>query len=217
MEGSKTRQLTHRTSEKWELKDAIKTRVIWLDVILLIALLMSLYLLLVHGVFHLTDIGYTKMNAASVISAVLMGGVFSRLPMGFLGDRVEPRWILTSAYLIMLPAMMMIWKAPGFALLIVAGFGFGFGFGTVITINPIILGNYFGPDAFPSINGFIQPVSVPFAAIVPFAAGYMKEYFGNYDFAFIFICSLLFIGIIASALMAPPVNRTLKIDLTLSG
>ncbi|MCP3942667.1 MAG: MFS transporter [Desulfobacteraceae bacterium] len=209
---SENLQLTHRTSENWELRDAIQTRVIWLDILLVVALLMSLYLLLVHGVFHLTDIGYTKMNAASVISAMLMGGVFSRLPMGFAGDRIEPRWILTLAFLIMLPAMMIIWKAPGFTLLIVAGFSFGFGFGTVITINPILLGNYFGPDAFPSINGFIQPVSIPFAAVVPFSAGYIKEYYGNYDFAFIFIGCLLGLGLLASALMVPPVKAKIKLS-----
>ncbi len=183
---------------------------IWLNILALVALLMSLYLLLVHGVFHLTDIGYSTMDAASVISSVLIGGIFSRLPMGILGDRIEPRWVLCAAFVIMLPAMMIIWKAPGFTLLIAAGLGFGFGFGTVITINPIILGNYFGPDAFPSINGFIQPVSVPFAAIAPFAAGYIKEYFGNYDLAFMLICGLLFLGIIASALMAPPVKTRIE-------
>ncbi len=123
---------TYRTTEEWELKEAMRTRIVWLDVVLLTSLYMSLYLLLVHGVFHLTDLGYTRMNAASGISAILIGGVMSRLPMGVVGDRVEPRWILTFAYFLMLPAMLAFWKAPSMAWILAAGFGFGFGFGTVI-------------------------------------------------------------------------------------
>ncbi len=203
---SQSPQQTYRTTENWELKEAMRTRIVWLDVVVLSALYMSLYLLLVHGVFHLTDLGYSQMNAASGISAILIGGVLSRLPMGVVGDRVEPRWLLTFAFCLMLPSMLAFWKAPSLTFLLAAGFGFGFGFGTVITINPILLGNYFSPAAFASINGFVQPLTLPFAAVVPFAAGYLKDYSGSYDLAFIVIGTVLFTAGVAATLMAPPVK-----------
>ena len=60
----------------------------------------------------MTDLGFTRMQAASAIGNLILCSGFARLPIGFVGDRIEPRWIMTIALAGMGVAMIGIWKAP---------------------------------------------------------------------------------------------------------
>ncbi len=117
---------------------------------------------------------------------------------------IEPRWILTMAMALMLVGFMGIWKAPSITFLMITGPLFGVAYGTALIMFSAILANYFGADSFASINGFIVPFMLPFAASVPVAAGYIADRFGNYDLAFMILSVILFMGIICAAVLAHP-------------
>ena len=199
---------TYKTPVPWELRDVIRTAQFYFFFLILYAQIMPLALIQVHGVLHLTDIGFTSMQAASTISFMLLGGSLARFPMGFLGDRIEPRWILSTAYFLMFPAMMGIWKAPYFPLLLVSALVFGFGFGTSVVMIPTIIGNYFGPDSFASIAGIGGPFLVIFCAPMAVVSGYTADYFGSYDIIFIFVGGVIVVGMLAALLSSPPTAKT---------
>ncbi|MCP4757643.1 MAG: MFS transporter [Proteobacteria bacterium] len=199
---------TYQTAATWNLRDVIRTRQFYFFFLILYAQIMPLALLQVHGVFHLTDIGFTPMQAASAISFMLLGGSLARFPMGFLGDRIEPRWILSAVYFFMFPSMMGIWKAPYFPLLLASALVFGFCFGTSVVMVPTLIGNYFGPDSFANIAGIGGPFLVLFCAPMAVVSGYTADYFGSYDAIFIFVGGVIAVGTLAALLLAPPVPKT---------
>ena len=171
----------------------------------MIAQISALYLLTVHGVLHLIDQGYGKMEAASVIGNLILFSGFARFPVGILGDRIEPRWIIAIAMAGMGISLLGFWAAPaGLPFLLVLSAVFGFCFGATVTMFPTIIGNYFGPASFAPVNGFIQPFVTLLASPVPLIAGTMYDRFNSYDIAFIYVITLVLASAIIGFFLIPP-------------
>lgn len=194
---------TFHTSRVWTFREILKTPSFWFITILSAVHMMPVLMMMTHGILHCTDLGFSRMQAASVISAILLGSSVARFPMGWLGDRIEPRWISTMAYAIMVVAYFFIWQAPSLSVLMVMGFIFGLTYGTILVMMPTLYGNYFGPENYANIMGFVFPLTTIFGALVPTGAGYAQEKMGNYDLAFVVILTVLLIGMISSALAKP--------------
>ena len=144
------------------------------------------------------------MLAASILSTTLLGSGIARFPAGWLGDRIEPRWMLVVTFVIQMVAFFLLWKSDLQSVLIGAGAFFGFCYGCQLTLNPAILGNYYGAKAFASLNGITTAFIIPFGAVVPASAGYIFETYGSYDIAFMTMTVTLAIALIASSLLSPP-------------
>jgi len=195
---------TYRTTVVWTLREVLKTRVFWLITVVNITQGMGLGLIVYHGVLHMTDVGYSAMNAAYILSMIMGSSGVVRFPIGWLGDRVEPRWIIFSALIIMIIGFIGIWQAPSFGLLMILGPIYGISYGIMLTIMPTITGNYFGPEVYANINGAVGPVLTVIGAAVPTIAGYAVEKTGSYNEVFLVITSLIVIGLVCSAFLAPP-------------
>ncbi|MDY6843620.1 MAG: MFS transporter [Thermodesulfobacteriota bacterium] len=199
---------TYRTPVEWILRDAIRTHFLWFSLIVNLGQIMGLYMMVVHGVLHITDLGYSKMQAASVLGFVILGGGIARFPMGLLGDYIEPRKIITVTCLVMPLSFVGIWKAPSMHVLMVAGPVFGFCYGTILVLVTALVGNYFGREAFPTVMGFVMPFLVAIGALVPVGAGIIADKFGSYDLAFMIIIAVMMLGFILSFFMKPPTPKT---------
>ena len=196
---------TYRTSETWALKEVLRQRVLYLLGLCMVAQMSAIYLLTTHGVLHLTDAGFTSMQAASALGNLILFSGFARFPVGVVGDRIEPRWIMTIALAGMGLAMIGIWKVPGnFAVLLTVVAIFGFCFGSIVPIFPAIIGNYFGPSAFAPITGFLSPVMILIGAPVPVVAGIIYDRFGSYDIAFIYVVAFSFVTALLATTLVPP-------------
>ncbi|MFC1895233.1 nitrate/nitrite transporter, partial [Thermodesulfobacteriota bacterium] len=200
---------TFRSPVVWPLKEILKAPTIWLMAVASIAHGQAIFMVTSHGVLHLTDLGFGKMQAAGVLSFIIFGAGAARFPVGWLGDRIEPRWLISVCITGMALCFLGIWKAPSIRFLMFVGPLFGFCYGGVIVLNPAIVGNYFGAEVFPAVNGFLAPLLTVFGAIVPVAAGMVAESTGSYDLAFKIIGVMLVCAIVCALLLAPPEPRWL--------
>ena len=195
---------TFRTKTTWTLREVLKTRTIWFITVVNITMGMGLGVVVYHGVLHLTDVKFSAMNAAFILSTIMGSSGVVRFPVGWLGDRVEPRWILFSALVLMVIGFIGIWKAPSFGMLMVLGPVYGISYGAILTIMPTLTGNYYGPEAFANITGFFGPILTIISAAVPTIAGYAVEKLGSYNEVFLILTFLLVLGLICSAFLSPP-------------
>lgn len=204
METSHKAARTYRTSQTWTFKEILRTPAFWFIAGIGLVHIMPVFLIITHGVLHFTDQGYSKMQAATILSFVILGSSTARFPMGWLGDRFEPRLISTLAYLLMLLTFIGIWRAPNLAVLIVTGFLFGISYGTLLVMMPSLLGNYFGPSNYASLMGVLGPLITICGAIIPVGGGIIADKTGSYDLAFIIISLIIVFGIISAFLSKPP-------------
>ncbi|HEY6642461.1 MFS transporter [Povalibacter sp.] len=195
---------TYRTSTPWTPGEAFRTRTLRFFLLTFVTKAMALMLILSHGVLHLTDVGLTDMQAAYVLMSVLIGSAVIRFPMGWVGDRIEPRWVISVSMGLMLLSFLVIWQAPAFVILMVCGPIFGAAFGASLVMDTTMLGNYFSPESYPSIMGIVLPVVTLCMAAVPTVSGYIADQQGSYELAFVFCAIGLVISFISSFLLSPP-------------
>ena len=205
-EAQRANSKTYKTRDFWSLREALRTPALWLLIILFLGGVMPLYLLVVHGVLHLTDLNYDGMQAASVLSFMLAGSACARFPIGWLGDRIEPKLIMFVLFIISVIAISIIWQAPNLGLLLLAGAMFGAAYGGTLVMMPTMVANYFGAASFASINGFIFPVQIVVASMIPVAAGYIADTSGNYDLSFMSLIGFTVIAALGTLTIRPPLK-----------
>jgi sugar phosphate permease len=202
-EGKKPR--TYRTSESWELREILRKPVLYLVGLCMVAQMSAIYLLTTHGVLHLTDRGFSSMEAAAAIGNLVLFSGLARFPMGWVGDRIEPRWIMMAAMAGMAVTLFGIWKAPSDfrAVMVIVSF-FGFCFGSIVPLVPALIGNYFGPASFAPISGFLSPIMIVIGAPVPFLAGRIYDRFQSYDIPFAYVVILTLVAMLLASALVPP-------------
>ena len=203
----------YQTKELWTLKEALRTRLVWFQMVCMIGQAWALYMMTVHGVLHFIDMGLSHMQAASVISTLILFSGIARFPTGVLADRIEPRILSAMALLGMSLTILVLWKVPQnlTLLLIVAGL-YGFCFGVTAITFPMITANYFGPLTFAPINGFFGPFIITFCAPVPVVAGLIFDHYKSYDLAFMPITIMLFIATAFAWFLYPPQKKEAVAD-----
>ena len=198
---------TYRTREIWRVKEVLRTRAVWFLLVLFLAQMMPVFMMTTHGVLHFIDQGYSKMNAALVLSSILFGSGLARVPMGWLGDRIEPRLIVLAVMVVRLLSFIGLWMSPNLTMLLLCGFSFGFSYGTTIVMIPIITANYYGPMAFASINGILAPIMIVFGAMVPVGAGYVADNTASYNLVFMTLLAVVGAAIVCTYFLRPPIKK----------
>jgi predicted MFS family arabinose efflux permease len=134
------------------------------------------------------DHGMAEVTAASLLATIGIFDVIGTLASGYLTDRFDSRWLLFFYYglrglsLLLLPYVL---GTPSFALILFIVF---YGLDWVATVPPTVQlsRKVFGMQNFAIIYGWIFASHQIGAATIAFAAGAVRTYFGDYQFAFMF-------------------------------
>jgi len=199
-----SQSLVYQTDHDWTIKEVLRTRSAYMLLLLSIAHLAAFFFLLNHGILFLTDGGMDPISAASIIGLTILGSGAMRIPIGWLGDKYNPRWLAFGSALLMLAGLFGIWQANGFFLGALSSAALGAGYGGLLILNPIVIGNYYGERAFPIINAGFVPIVLPVSGAAPVLGGYIFEATGSYDLAFSILTGLLIIGTCAASILTPP-------------
>lgn len=136
---------------------------------------------LVHGISLLQERGIEPQNARLMISAMALLGICGKVVFGYLADRLSIQRL--SAWLYVLQAggilLLVLVHSPttGWLFAIVAGLSMG----GVVTLQPLLVGAYFGVRAFGSIYGVLHIMMAGAAAIGPIVAAYLYDVGGGYE------------------------------------
>lgn len=113
----------------WSLNEIFKNPAIWFILIVGISYSMTIGLIVTHGVLHFTDKGFTQMQAATILSSLIFASGVARLIIGWIGDRIELRWIVLTAMIFLFFMFLGIWIAPSMGLMMIIAPVYGFCFG----------------------------------------------------------------------------------------
>lgn len=139
---------------------------------------------LTHMVPRVTDMGFTLLQAAPILSFGAGAGVLGKVLFGWSVDRLDPRLAVLGAIgsqFIGQIGMLHFDSYLGFAL---SATVFGFGMGGVVPLHGAIAGIAFGRENFGKVMGLMRPAMMPLQVIgLPFA-GWVFDRYGSYDPAF---------------------------------
>ncbi len=203
-----TRARVHVTRDDWSPWEALRSTKFWILMASALGFSAVLTLFLALGISQFEDLGHSAESAALALSVSVLCGLGANLGVGFLGDRIDPRvlWAVCSALdalgtFAVLDARSEAAMFATAALLGVAGSG-------CMVCLVTLLGNYFGPRAYPAVFGTTSAIQSTLGAVAPIVAGYWYDHHGSYRPVFVAAGILCAIASLALALISPPVLRS---------
>ncbi|HMD32057.1 MAG TPA: MFS transporter, partial [Candidatus Acidoferrales bacterium] len=199
----------HRVSapdSAWTPQQAYRTSAYWMILVGAVACQFPSFFFTAHGILHLRASGLNTADAAWAMGLYTLGGLGGRLLGGVLVDKIAERYAFMaglSFYLLGTALALHInagalWTADGSAICHGAGMGSAF-----ICLNTIT-GNYYGPAAFPKLNGTMMMLSGLVCAPAGVIGGLLFDATRSYTPAFLLNLALCAAGLVALSFARRP-------------
>ena len=202
--GSSTEQL-----QPPPLAEIIRAPSFWLVLVSLFVVSTATSGVGLHLVPHLIQQGLDPLQAVGAISVMSIAGAVGALLLGFLAERLPPRYMLAAVYLLGAISMIVLINADDLPKTYVFAIIQGIAGSGVNTLAPLLWASYYGRASLGSIFGISRAAQVAGFAVGPLASGIVYDATGGYQQAFIYFALL---ALVSSALILaarPPAQREL--------
>ena len=203
-EGIVTEQLQSPT-----LAEIVRTPSFWLVLVSLFVVSTATSGVGLHLVPHLIQQGLNPLQAVGAISVMSIAGAVGALLLGFLAERLPPRYLMAAVYLLGAISMMVLINADDLPKTYVFAIIQGIAGSGVNTLSPLLWASYYGRASLGSVFGISRSAQVAGFAAGPLASGIVYDATGSYHQAFIYFALL---ALVSSALILaarPPSQRAL--------
>jgi MFS family permease len=167
------------------LSQVLRTRSFWAAMVIWLFYAANSLSIMTHLVPHVTDIGFSPLQAASVLSTIGAAAIFGRVLTGIISDRAGRK--LTSVICALLQAGAMTWLLWSQDLwnfyLFAAVYGFTYG-GMSVAFAALI-GDTFGVGRIGTMLGILEIGFGIGAGVGPFLGGLIFDINNSYFFAFL--------------------------------
>ncbi len=156
----------------------------------------SITVMLIQTIPLMTDAGYSRLVASSMISISSVPAFFSKPLWGILIDRYNPRKLAAAGAAVTgLSVMLIVFSvAASMDMLVYTGFLLmGIGWGGLLPLQEVIWASFFGRRYLGSVRSMAMPFTFGMSALGPVLVAYYYDVAGNYDLALLIIgvCNLL--------------------------
>jgi MFS family permease len=192
---------SHRlvTTFPWAPRQAYRTLSYWTIFAGGVACQFPFFFFTAHWLLHLKGAGISPADAAWAMGLFTLGAVFGRLIGGWLMDRMVARYAFMLGLCCYFAGSVLairvnphaLWIAYAAAILYGTGFGW-----TFICVNTAT-GHFYGPAAFPKLNGLVLLLTAAFCSPAGFIGGKLFDVYGNYTLAFELNILIAAAGVIA--------------------
>lgn len=193
----------YRTVQDWTLKQAMGTVQFYILVAAYFVHLLSGVTVSSLSVAHLSERGVAAGIAAGMLSIEGLMSTVARLGGGFIGDRIDPKWLLIFAVGSLGVGSLALSVADSYLLMMLYAIGTGIGFGLTALAVTILLLNYYGRQNNLEIFSTVCLVGAV-SALGPLIGGSLRDLTGSFSPTFQ-LFGLVAAGVfVASLFMRPP-------------
>lgn len=194
----------HVTRDDWSPWQALRSRSFWILMLAALGFSSALTLFLAQGVAHLEDLRHSPASAALALSVSVICGLAANLGVGFLGDRIDPRWLWIACSVLDAIGLMALREARGDATMYTAAAILGVAGSGCMVCMVTLLGNYYGSRAYAAVFGTASAIQSTLGAVAPVAAGYWYDLHGSYGPIFAIVAAWCAGASIVLAFLSPP-------------
>ena len=185
------------------LRDAIRTKQLWLMCMAWFAVLFCLLTVIVHIVPHAIDLGLPQATAAGVLSTIGGVSMLGRFGMGVVSDKIGgKRSLIISITLLLFGLIWLQVARDPWKLFLFAAIN-GFAHGGLYTILSLILAELFGTKSHGVLFGIVLFSGHVGGAIGPLTAGRIFDVTGSYQIVFFMLSGLAALGLVLVSLLRP--------------
>jgi MFS family permease len=201
---------TLATTYPWAASQAYRTSAYWLIMIGGIATTFPFFFFVAHWILRLRGAGITSANAAWAMSLFTIGTIGGHWLAGWLLDIMNSRLVFAIGLSIYLVGsyLAVIVRPDALTVAYAAAISYGVASGWTLTCVSTITAHYYGPAAFPQLNGVMTLLTSVFASPAGYIGGKIFDLYGSYTRAFELNCVIAVIGIVAVAFAVMPRPRS---------
>ena len=200
----------YRTPVDFMMKEAVRTRSLWLLIIYFCCNMLAMQALMVHQFAYLVGLGIPAITASFAFSVMSVVMAATQFGAGFLGFRFSMHSIAIVSEVLKIIGMvvLVLTDTLPFVFLYMVFFGLGFGGAFVGTMN--IFPNYYGTTYYPKIMGFVRLFFTFAGGAGAPLAGWVFDRTGSYLPAFRTAIFVIAVGLIFLIFATPPVHPSLQ-------
>lgn len=200
---TRTGSPVYTTDQTWTVRKALTTPQFLIITAAHIAYLLCGITINSLSVAHLTEHGVALAVAGSLLSIEATINSASRILSGFMGEYLDPKFVLMAALGGLVIGMIALSFATSFPMLLVYAVGIGFGYGATFLATSVLLNNYFGRKPYLELFS-IMNVAATIASFGPFIGGYFRDTTGSFVPAFLIFAIAPAAILVATVAMRPP-------------
>jgi MFS family permease len=187
------------TRHVWTPAEAMKTHSYWMIVIGGIACQFPYFFFVAHGILHLKGSGLSAAAAAWAMGLFTLGAILGRQIGGYLMDKMSARYAFMSGLCCYFAGSVLALQVHGDALAIAfaAAIFYGTAFGWTFICMNTATAHFFGPAAFPKLNGLNLLIGGLLSSPAGYVGGKLFDVFRSYTLGFELNMVITAIGILA--------------------
>jgi MFS family permease len=193
-----TSPTAYQPEVSWTLKQAIRTRALWLLIAGLWFGLLANGAIGFHLVAYYSDKGISATTAATALSVYGFTGALANGLWGLLVERVSERVLAVFAMSLSAASVLFLLTVDAIPQAFVFAFVFGLAARGESSLIMMMVAQYYGRGSYGTINGFITPFQMLGLGLGPLVASISYDLSGSYDNAFFLFAA--FFAIAAAAL-----------------
>lgn len=190
------------------LWQAIRTRSFWLVVGIFFLYAVNMFLVLTHLVPHITDLGFSAVEAATVLSVAGGATLAGRVLLGMASDRMGRKRAAIICVLIMAGAMLWLLWAQEMWMFYLFALVFGLAWGGMGPVMAAIIGDTFGLGRMGVILGALDAGFNIGAAVGPIIGGVIFDIKQSYSLSFLLGMVLLLVTSVLISFIRRETART---------
>lgn len=164
--------------------EAFRTRPYWLIFGMYALSFLAIFVPFAHISQFASGQGIDPIRAATVISAIGIGGLTGRLTVGPISDRFDRRRVVAIAFAVQTAGFVGLALARDLLVLYPAAAAFGFAYGSAVALFPALVADYFGRAHAGAIVGRLFATAGAMAAVGPYVAQLLVDASDSYRIAF---------------------------------
>ena len=188
----------------WTVKEALRTRTLWIMLVVQSFGSMGLMPVIFHQVAYIQDKGFNLATATAVAATVAFFAIVAKPIWGLVTERIHVRWVIPMCVIPAGVSLFALIVAQDMTMLYVYAIFHGLTMGGWPTIANVAWASYYGRQHQGAIRGFVTPIGNVMGAASPVIGGIMWDRYGNYDLAFVvFGTAWIMAGLLMLAAVPP--------------
>lgn len=194
------------TRHVWTPSEALRTTSYWMIVIGGVASQFPYFFFVAHGILHIKESGLSAATAAWAMGLFTMGAIVGRQIGGWLVDKIPARYAFISGLCCYFVGSLLALRihADTLAIAFAAAIFYGAAFGWTFICMNTATAHFFGPAAYPKLNGLNLLIGGLISSPAGFVGGKLFDVYRSYALGFALNMVVVAIGIVALAFAAAP-------------
>jgi len=200
-------------SPELTLQQAFRTRNFWSFLFIWVLLAFSGIFVLTHIVPHATDLGFSAVQSATILSLTGIAMIVGRLLSGVLIDKISAKAIAVISSLLQAGVLLWLVWAQELWMLCLFGLLHGFTLGGFSIATTVLIGDAFGLTDIGKILGVLEIGIFIGGGIGPFLGGIIFDISSSYTGAFLLMAGTVLARVLPVALIKRGTSSQLQVPL----